>query len=344
MTRINFIFLSIALFVTILQGCTCKRKDQSKAKEVIGDSKETIVIKAERFEQDLFNINIDSVSSVVPKFKAKYGEFFDLFNYKIVNLGSCDDPRYPEALKRFVTDYYMNLNYHKVMEVFPDLIQLNTDLSKAFSIFHDDFPNRKIPKVFTCISGWNQSVVTTDSMVGIALDKYLGRNCDFYKRLELDKYLTYTMQKEYMLPDCMRDWGYTQFEFKDSASSVLNNMLYEAKITYFMKKMLPETNDTLIFGYSSKQLTWCKNNTKEMWTYLVEHKLLFSTQYMLIRKLVYPAPFTPLFTKESPGRAAVWLGYQIIDAYMHTNNDVTLEQLMKDNNYQKILQKSTFKP
>ena len=81
-----------------------------------------------------------------------------------------------------------------------------------------------------------------------------------------------------------------------------------------------------------------------MWTYLLEYKLLFSTDYMIIRKLVFPAPFTSYFPKESPGRAVVWLGYKIIEAYMDENQTVTLPQLMEATDYQLILRKSKFKP
>ena len=81
-----------------------------------------------------------------------------------------------------------------------------------------------------------------------------------------------------------------------------------------------------------------------MWTYLLEHKLLFSTDYMTIRKLVYPAPFTVYFTNESPGRSVVWIGYKIIEGYMENNKDVTLLQLMQESDYQKILRKSNYKP
>jgi hypothetical protein len=81
-----------------------------------------------------------------------------------------------------------------------------------------------------------------------------------------------------------------------------------------------------------------------MWAYLVEHKLLFSSNNLLIRKFIYPAPFTSAFTQESPGRAIVWLGYRIVDAYMKNNKKVTLSQLMQDSDYQKILRMSNFKP
>src|ERR1035437_3884645 len=102
MTRINFTILSIVIVIIGLQGCTCHRTNGSHPAEVKTEARNTITIKINRFEQDLFSINVDSIPNNIPKLKNKYGEFFDLFNYKIVNLGSSDDQRYPEALKRFI--------------------------------------------------------------------------------------------------------------------------------------------------------------------------------------------------------------------------------------------------
>ena len=80
-----------------------------------------------------------------------------------------------------------------------------------------------------------------------------------------------------------------------------------------------------------------------MWTFLVEKKLLYATDYLTISKLIGPAPFSALFARESPGRAVVWLGYQIIASYMR-HNKVTLETLLRDNDYQQILKEAKFRP
>ena len=330
--------LSIVLFY---HSCTCSNRN---TKEENGKKIEKTLIKIHRFEKDLFSINLDSVSSSISKLRKKYGEFFDIYNYKIIQLGSFKDPKYPEELKQFITDYYMTLDYNRVMEVFPDVKDIQKELNLAFINYASYFPEKKIPKVYTCISGWNQSVFTADTILGIALDKYLGQNCDFYEKLGLSRYMMYTMRREYIVPDCMRAWGYMEFELKDSAANVLNNLLYEGKMVYLLKKLLPELHDTVILGFRPDQLKWCENNLKQMWTYLAEHKMLFSSDYMTIRKLFYPAPFTAFYTNESPGRATIWLGYKIIEAYMENNKGITLLQLMNDTQYQKILRNSKFNP
>jgi hypothetical protein len=344
-----FIYLNL---LGLLLMFSCQEHRQPKPEPRPEKSKNTnqavqqeLKLKISRFEKDLFSANIENIEKEVPKLYAKYGELFDLYNHKVINLGSYKNPKYPALLKQFITDYYMNLNYKKVIQVFPDVNQLEAGFSNGFSNFNKYFPNKKIPHLYTCISGWNQSVFTSDTILCVALDKYLGRNCDFYEKLNLDQYLRYSMQKEYILPDAFRTWAYTEFEFNDSLhNNVLDNILYEGKVIYFVKQMLPETEDSIILGYSKNQMKWCANNSKGMWSYLAEHKLLFSTDYLTIHKLVYPGPFTKFFTRESPGRAAVWLGYQIILAYMDNNENVSMQQLMDDNNYQKILKMSKFKP
>jgi len=81
-----------------------------------------------------------------------------------------------------------------------------------------------------------------------------------------------------------------------------------------------------------------------MWATLIENKFLFSTDRFTIDKFILEGPFTKDFGRESPGRAAVWIGFRIVGAYMANNADVTLQQLMDDTDYMKILNQSTYNP
>jgi len=81
-----------------------------------------------------------------------------------------------------------------------------------------------------------------------------------------------------------------------------------------------------------------------MWQYLVENNLLFSTDQLTIRKLTGEAPFTSYFTKESPGRAAVWIGFRIIESFMKNSRGLSVEQMMNVKDYQQILEKAKYSP
>jgi len=301
-----------------------------------------IPLKINRLEQSMFSIPIDSIRESIPRLEQQYGELFDLYSILMFRM-SPQNPKYPEELTKFLVDHHINLAYKRVMEVYPSLKDIETGLGRAFYNYQKEFPERVIPSVFTLISGFGESIIVADTILAIALDNYLGTNEDMYFRLELPKYRRQTMDRKYIVPNCMKEWLSTEFSYNDSIDNVLTNILYEGKVMYALQRMLPNTPDSLLFGYTPDQIRWCRNNTAQMWTFLVENKMLYSKDYLTINKLIGPAPFTSLFTRESPGRAVVWLGYRIIESYMK-NNKVSLEALLKDNDYQQILVRAKFRP
>ena len=302
-----------------------------------------IQIKIARLEQSMFTIPIDSIQEFIPRLEQQYGELLDLYSNSVIRIGTPNDPEYPEELSKFLTDSSMNLIYKRVMEVFPKLKDIETGLNTAFSNYRKEFPDRVIPSVYTLVSGFNESIIIADTILAIALDKYLGKNEEMYYWMNLTNYQRQVMDRKYIVPDCMKAWLVTEFAYNDSINNVLTNILYQGKIMYALGQMLPHTPDSLLFGFTPNQLRWCRNHTAQMWTHIVENKILFATDKFTISKLIGPAPFTSLFTRESPGRAAVWLGYQMIASYMK-NNNTSLEALLLDDDYQKILAKAKFKP
>jgi hypothetical protein len=91
-------------------------------------------------------------------------------------------------------------------------------------------------------------------------------------------------------------------------------------------------------------MNFCRNNEGRMWEYLIEHKLLFETNRTIIRKFTGSGPFTKDFTSESPARAAVWLGWRIVEAYSRNNPELVLKDIMEEQDYQKILTLSKYNP
>jgi hypothetical protein len=145
----------------------------------------------------------------------------------------------------------------------------------------------------------------------------------------------------------MYAWASSEWDYRNigySPDNVMAEMIHEGKLFYFVKCMLPEIKDDLIFGFNPGQLKFCVNNENQMWQYLIEKNLLFSTDQLTKRKLTGEAPFTGYFSKESPGRAAAWIGFRIIESYMRKNKDSRLEDLMINSDYQGILEKAKYNP
>lgn len=332
----------IVLIFAVLTSLPSCRKSQYKVR--ITNAKPDIEIK--RLEQDLFTLDPESVVTNVPELKQKYNGFLQLFSY-VINTGDINDPAFPDFLFRFCTDRLNFEVYGMVNKLYPEVKEIEEDLEDAFRHYLHYFPEKQVPAVFTCITGFNNSIITGDSILGIGLDRYLGPDCKYYPQLEIYSYMAARMTPENIVPDCMYGWAASEWDFESldyETENVVSEILHEGKLKYFEKCMLPDHSDEIIFGFNSGQMNFCRNNEAQMWQYLVENDLLFKTDRFIIRKLTGEAPFTSYFTNESPGRAAVWVGFRIIESYMSRNQDVSLNDLMADTDIQKILEKARYNP
>jgi len=302
-------------------------------------------IEIKRLEKDLFTMNPDEIPAALPSLKKNYKGFLQYFS-RVINTGDIYEPSFSDMLVRFCTDKQNNDVYKLVNTVYPDVKEIEAGLTDAFRHYLYYFPDKPVPAVYTCMTGFNYSIITGDSVLGIGLERYLGADCEYYPRLEIYKYLAARMTPEYIVPDCMYGWAASEWVFdslKYSADNVLSQMIHEGKLRYFQKCMLPDTPDELIFGFNADQLKFCRNNENQMWQYLIENDLLFKTDQFTIRKLTGEAPFTSFFTSESPGKAAVWIGFRIVESYM-TKTGILLPDLMTDTDVQSILEKAKYTP
>jgi len=338
MRRIIRVSVLLLLFLHLI---SCKRNPYR-----IDVSSVDLNIEILRFEEELFPISPDEITDRVPCLKEKYGSFLQLFSY-VINAGDINDPLFAEYLVEFCTDRQNNEVYDSVTEKFSDISNIEEELGNAFRHYVWYFPGKAVPSVFTCITGFNSSIITGDSVLAIGLDRYLGADCEYYPLLQIYKYVAAKMTPEYIVPDCMYGWGVSEWDFDEmnyAGENVITRMIHEGKIRYFMRCMMPELPDEMIFGFTADQMKFCRNNEALMWQYLMTHDLLFRTDYLTIRKLTGEAPFTSYFTNESPGRAAVWTGFRIIESYMQKNPGRALEEMMNDVDVQTLLEKARYNP
>jgi hypothetical protein len=333
----------VPVFFIVLSAIvvSCKRNHYK-----VNTSSIKVSIEIKRLEKDLFTLNPGDIQAALPELKTRYRDFLQLFSY-VINTGDINDSSFGDLMVRFCTDKLNNEVYSSVMKLYPDVSVIEKELKEAFRHYLHYFPDRQVPAVYTCTTGFNNSIITGDSVLGIGLDRYLGADCEYYRRLEIYKYLTNRMSPDNIVPDCMYGWATSEWDFSSlryPVDNVLSEMIHEGKLKYFEKCMLPEVSDELIFGFTEGQQKFCVNNEGQMWQYLIEKDLLFNTDKFTIRKLTGEAPFTSFFTNESPGRAAVWIGFRIVESYMMKNPEVSLNELMMNTDMQSILEKAKYDP
>lgn len=330
--------ISITFLLVVLIGC----KPNPLKVDISGIKKNIEVV---RFDEELFKTDTSQLSGSIAELSNKYPDFFNLFTYKIIRIGGVGDEQFMDLIHRFLTDT-MILNVNKLVETeFTDFPKIEKQLQKSFKYFQYHFPEKELPTIYAYTSGFNQSVVTAEKIIGISLDKYLGRDCVYYQNLNsTPQYKILNMHKEKIVSDVAYAWGITEFEHTNTATNLLGNMIHQGKIMYFVDALLPAEEDSLKIGFTGLQLKWCQNNEAQMWSQLIEHKMLYSNKRMDIIRYINNSPTTSGFPLESPGRTGVWIGWQIVRQYIKKHPEITLSELMNNSDYQQILNDSQYLP
>ena len=307
------------------------------------ENTKTNVINIYRFEQSLFATNESKIDKDVLEWKKRLGAFFESFNYEILRTNSQQE-NYKQELLQFVSHPDMREAFDTLIKKYPNVNFLETELSEAFDRYNQYFPQKVLPKVVTYFSGFNFGVVTNDTILAIGLDYFLGKDCSFYKRLNSPKYMRLKNQSKFILPFCFEAIANNEFSDFNSENNFLSQMIYKGKVMYFLDVILPQFSNADKLRFSQNQLNWCKENESNIWAYFIDNEILYSTDIKKINSYINYAPFAKGMPKESPGRIAYWMGWNIVKTYMNNKKNITIEQLMENTNPQEILQQSRYKP
>jgi hypothetical protein len=334
--RRNF-FLLVLQGVFVLFFLTSCHRRQVKVPVVPKDKLPEVHVQIHRYGKTLFSLPLKNFQEGLKKIKPEFLPFLN---------ADLDDTTHVNQLYRYVTDTQILYVYHQTMKKFPELGKEEKALSLAFAHLKYYFPYYSLPQVYSYVSDlyYEQPVMKQGNTVVIALDDYLGSRFPLYSDLNIPLYHRRCMVKQEIVPDVMRTIYQTDFYKDYRPKTLLDHMLEEGKKLYFLDAMLPQVPDTLKICYTAKQLAWMEKNRKEVWAVIVRNRFLFSTDYLLIKKMTQPGPFSDGFSHDSPPAMAAWFGWQMVRRYMQEHPQTTLEELFKKKDAQQFLDDSGYKP
>ncbi|MCL2682293.1 MAG: DUF2268 domain-containing putative Zn-dependent protease [Bacteroidales bacterium] len=256
-----------------------------------------------------------------------------------------DDPHNQEQILNFVTDPRSKELLNDILEKYPNLTPLEKTFGESFKRYNLLFEKEKIPTIYTYMSylDYDNRVIFMDSVLVIAIDMYLGADNKHYNAIALPMYIRMRLDEPFIAVDGMRAVAHYQLEkTPQSLQTLLDHMIFNGKVAYFLEKTLPNTDAAIRFGYTPEQMAWCRKNEKTIWSYLVGSKLLYERDSFKYRTFVSEAPTVQIFPG-SPGRIGHFLGYRIVKKYME-NTGQTVPELFAETDSQKILRLSNYRP
>ena len=220
--------------------------------------------------------------------------------------------------------------------------QLQQPLESAFKHIKYYYPPFKVPRVVTMVTGFMGSdLYISDSLIIIGLDYFAGPQATY--RPQVYDYQLSRYQKAYLVPSILFFMADRYNRMDPSDNTLLADMVGYGKSFEFVKHCAPQTPDSLILGFSEKNLTRTYNSQTQIWAFVVENRLLYEKAALVKQKYVGERPFTPEIGPDVPGGIGRWLGWRIVSRYMAENPNVTLPELMNNPSAQQILQGSGYK-
>lgn len=333
---IAFIILAVIVFFVVRYFVGSNKFD-------VDVSDIDLEVKVERFDLEFQSLAEANAYEKIENLESKYLSFFEIYNHEIIAIGGPENSSYLMYVNTFLKDYAVSQANAEVASEYENIEDVNDDLTNGFKHLKYYFPNCKIPRVVSFVAGFNHSVIIADGFIGVGLDKYLGADCKLYGMLSIPEYSLSEMSREQIAIDVLTAWADSEFAFESKTENLLDYMIYNGRKLYFLYAIFPDFKRERVNKYNESQLAFCKKYERDMWTSIVEQKLLFVSDLFTIRKFTEPSPFTSQFGPDSPPRVGNWIGLQIVLAYME-NNSVSLPELMAENDFQKILSLSGYDP
>jgi hypothetical protein len=256
----------------------------------------------------------------------------------VLNIGSVSEPDVADAFRNyFIQD---SARMHLVRDVearFKDLSGLSKELGTLFGRLQKEVPEVDIPTFYTQISGFNQSIVVGDSIVGISLDKYMGADYAPYRKIFYRQQIA-QMEPSRIAADCLTFWLTSEFPPPPPGkSSLLDQMIHYGKLNWAVYRLTEGQPDDYTYSLINN-----KEDNGHVWKKiskaLLTPRYLTTTNERTVRTIMFGPPAHHQAFGSSLRATGIVAGVKIVDEYMKRHPSCTLKQLLTDTSSRKIFE------
>jgi len=157
-----------------------------------------------------------------------------------------NDSVFINSLYSRFTNQHMDTLLMETRQVFGDCVALQREFDQAFTNMKYYYPDFTPPKIQTLISGLDNDLYVSDSLIIISLDFYLGPQARY--RPQMYDYLLRQYNPENIVPSCILLFGISDpyNATNPTDNTVVADMVAYGKSYYFAKHMIPCVPDSII--------------------------------------------------------------------------------------------------
>ena len=196
----------------------------------------------------------------------------------VLRIGRVNEPEINVKFLNFYQDTILQKLIADAEQQYANMDDLNEELDAAFSRLQEMLPGLELPVVYAQVGSLDQSIIVGNGLLGISLDKYLGKDYPLYLRSDYG----YTeeqrrvMTRQFIVPDC---------------------------VGVYLLSLYP-----MPAGYENNQVAQDVHVGKVQW---------------VVNKAMNRTVFNTLYTRT-------------VGNYMKKHPKVSVEQMLKNSNYQEI--------
>lgn len=277
--------------------------------------------------------------TALQKMKRNYPQETTILYENILSLGSSRSPEMGANMYTFYSDTTLQRIIKDVEVKYRDISYVEDSLNIAFGWLKHEIPTLRIPTIYTQISALNQSIVVSDSLIGISLDKYLGEDYPLYAHYYYP-YQRRTMNAKRIVPDVLFFYLCSEYIHKQSAGTFAEQLVNIGKIHWLVRKAAGYKSWETSMGYTKEECEWMENNESKVWYYMINNRLLRKNTSS-DHDALDGEYLKNYFHTNVPAYMPMWMGARLVGNYMKEHKGMTALELL-NTNYKLIYEAAGF--
>ena len=344
--QLVFSALAVAAFaIIILLPASCHNEDSPP--DVSGQH---ISLESRRLDLDMAAIDTNNIAQGLNSLHQKYPGFLECYIESVLSF----DLHFPYPAHSFGVDTAMHSfltykDYRALFDTvrthFPDTKAIDKDLTKGLQYlkyYDSSYRYTQVVYFTSGLIGWR--AITCDDKIGVGLDMFLGPKYPFYASVQIPDYAARNLEPKNIPVNVFKTIYQERHPYVVNDRDFLSLMIQKGKQQYFLKKTLPFVADSILIEYTAAELDWCRKNEALIYNFFVQQSLLYDKNQQKIIRYIEPGPRAAGMPEGSPGSVGVFIGAQIVDAYMKRHPETTLNELLRMEDEQAVLQESRYNP
>jgi len=305
-----------------------------------------IILPMERLDQVLFNMDTLHIKDSLLGMNTRYPFISEVLLQQMLAIDSSNSET---ALLSFLTAYRPIFT---AVQKINAPVSVHPQLQALFKNIHYYFSAYLLPKKIIYfigpLDGFGNSIGA--DYMAIGLQMFLGDTSSWYQSEQFQKYfppyISQNFTPRFIPITAAKNLVQDIAPNSRVSRSLIIEMLELGKRQYILKKILPQSDDADLFGYSAAQYAATTNAEQDIWSYLLKMNLIYSKDPKVARQLLSEGPFSIYFGNEIPGNVGVFIGYQIVKSWMtqQTEQDQSNLIALLQTPAEKIFAESKYKP